>query len=278
MNPHLPEPLFKLGTTSFIFPDHILPNVLKLGKRFDEIELLLFESAPTEVLPTRNEIKQLAQLSRALDITYNIHLPIDISLTHPHALLRNQGIDRIKTVMDLCTGLNPSSFTLHLDYSEDNHLPDTVSAWKDRVFQSTKQLIASGMAPKKISVETLNYPFAYLDDIIESQELSVCLDIGHVIKYGFDLEKLFQQHHARIEIIHLHGVDFSIAGGKDHTALDRLSESHLQTIMSILGRFDKVVSLEVFNKTHLDSSLETLGRFFNKIPLPEKSSGPAQGA
>ncbi len=36
---------FRLGTTSFIYPDHYLPNVKMLGPYLNEIELLLFESA-----------------------------------------------------------------------------------------------------------------------------------------------------------------------------------------------------------------------------------------
>jgi hypothetical protein len=40
--------LFRLGTTSFIVPDHIIPNVMKLGYFFDEIELLVFESDPLD--------------------------------------------------------------------------------------------------------------------------------------------------------------------------------------------------------------------------------------
>jgi len=76
-----PDKPFKLGTTSFIFPDHIIPNVKKLGPFFDEIELLIFESQPAFVLPSKDEIKELLYLSQKHDLTYNIHLPIDVSLT-----------------------------------------------------------------------------------------------------------------------------------------------------------------------------------------------------
>ena len=51
------EKRFKLGTTSFIFPDHIIPNVRKLGAFFDEIELLVFESQPEDVLPSNEDVQ-----------------------------------------------------------------------------------------------------------------------------------------------------------------------------------------------------------------------------
>lgn len=76
-----PRP-FRLGTTSFIVPDHIIPNVIKLGPFFDEIELLVFESYPPEVLPSKTEVATLLSLARDLDLTYNIHLPTDVSLSH----------------------------------------------------------------------------------------------------------------------------------------------------------------------------------------------------
>ncbi|HAR34621.1 MAG TPA: sugar phosphate isomerase, partial [Desulfobacter sp.] len=64
---------FRLGTTSFIYPDHIIPNVKKIGAFFDEIELLVFESKPKEI-PSPDDVKELAGLSRDLNLTYNVHL------------------------------------------------------------------------------------------------------------------------------------------------------------------------------------------------------------
>lgn len=268
----LPDRRFKIGTTSFIYPDHIIPNVQKLGRMFDEIELLIFESDPPDVLPTRQEIEVLENLSRSLPVSYNVHLPVDVCLTHRREPVRRQGTDRTREVIDLCSRLNPSTYTLHLDYTEPDHLPDTITAWKDRAFQSMDQLVSSGIPPRTISIETLDYPFEYLDEIIESLGLSVCLDIGHVIKYGFDLEALFEKHRDRIEIIHLHGVAASINGIKDHISLDRLCENQIKRIWSLLEKFDRTVSIEVFNKTNLDGSMKTLGRFFKNLPLLEKVS------
>ena len=42
---------FKIGTTSFIYPDGYVQNVKMLAPYLDEIELILFESAPGS-LPT----------------------------------------------------------------------------------------------------------------------------------------------------------------------------------------------------------------------------------
>jgi hypothetical protein len=63
---------FKLGTTSFIYPDHYIPNVKMLGPYLDEIELLLFESLPADALPSKAVIAELSDLAREYDLTYNI--------------------------------------------------------------------------------------------------------------------------------------------------------------------------------------------------------------
>ncbi|MFN2437534.1 MAG: cobamide remodeling phosphodiesterase CbiR, partial [Desulfotignum sp.] len=101
------------AATSFIYPDHILPNVRKIGAQFDEIELLVFESIPKTVLPGKAEIAELAALSRDLDVGYNIHLPTDISLTHGALHHRQKAADTIARVVALCEPLAPSTHTLH---------------------------------------------------------------------------------------------------------------------------------------------------------------------
>jgi len=83
---------FKIGTTSYIYPDHIIPNVKMLAPYLDEIELLLFESN-LDNLPTSQEINELALLAEQFDLTYNVHLPIDISLTDIDPIARSKSVN-----------------------------------------------------------------------------------------------------------------------------------------------------------------------------------------
>ena len=72
---------FKICTTSFIYPDHYIPNVKMLGPYMDEIELLLFESQAVDSIPSNAVIAELGHLGREFDLSYNVHLPTDVSLT-----------------------------------------------------------------------------------------------------------------------------------------------------------------------------------------------------
>jgi len=267
----LPAKSFKLGTTSFIVPDHIIPNIKKLGPFFDEIELLVFESQPNEVLPSKDDIKELLHLSQKHDLTFNIHLPIDVSITHQLAKNRLKAGDVILKVMELFAPLMQTTYTLHLDMQKDINIKKSIAdqslikKWQDRVRQGLETFLPQVPNPEIISIETLDYPFDFVESFIEEFNLSVCLDAGHQIKYGYNLLQTFEKYKSKISIIHLHGVDFSQSKIKDHTSLDKLPEQYKNQVTTILNDYSDVVSLEVFNLENLNKSLIWLSKFFKDI-------------
>jgi len=269
-NSILPGKPFKLGTTSFIFPDHIIPNVKKLGLVFDEIELLVFESIPKEVLPSKDDVKELLYLSQKFDLTYNIHLPTDVSLTCESMEKRLKAIDTILRVMDLFAPLIPTTHTLHLDMppgiTHGLKNDQKLKSWVEKTRQSLDLLLSDISNPGIISIETLDYPFCFLETLVEEFNLSVCIDVGHQIKYGYNLLETYEKHKLRTSIIHLHGVEFFDQNIKDHTSLDKLPEQYFSQIQTILEKFTGVVSLEVFNLENLNRSLTVLAKLFRNIP------------
>jgi sugar phosphate isomerase/epimerase len=244
---------FKLGTTSFIYPDNYVPNVKMLGPYLDEIELLMFESA-AESLPSKQEIQSLSRLGEEFDLTYNVHLPVDVPLTDHNPSAARESAEAIQRVIDLAAPLSPSTYTLHLHYDEDSRDKASVEKWQETAYQNVSQLLDTGISPDIISIETLDYPFEWAEKIITDFNLSVCIDMGHLIIYGFDPEAVFDQYYHKISIIHLHGVE----KGRDHIALDRLPLEHMNIVIKILRRFTGVVSLEVFSYKNLTASLAFL--------------------
>ena len=248
---------FKIGTTSYIYPDHIIPNVKMLAPYLDEIELLLFESDP-DSLPTMQQINELALLAEQFDLTYNIHLPIDISLTDSDPLVRSRSVNIIKRIFDLTNVLTPSTYTLHLPCNETSFDGDELKIWQDFAADGIEKLIATGIQSQTISVETLAYPFEWIEEIIKAYKLSVCIDIGHLLANGFDVKKVFDKHSSNTSIIHLHGVE----NIKDHVSLNRLSLEQMDQIIGILKRYYGVVSLEVFSYENLTASLTFLEKYW----------------
>ena len=265
----LPDKPFKIGTTSFIFPDHIIPNVKKLGPFFDEIELLVFESQAAFVLPSKDDVKELLSLSQKHDLTYNIHLPTDVSLTCESLGKRQKARDTILKVMDLFESVTPTTHTLHLDMpgdiKKDMGNQGKLEKWIKNTRQGLEGLLKDIVNPSIISIETLDYPFPFIETLVEEFNLSVCIDAGHQIKYNYDLVQIFEKHKSRTSIIHLHGVEFFDDAIKDHTSLDKLPEKYLGQVQMILENFTGVVSLEVFNLENLNQSLSFLSKSFNNI-------------
>ena len=92
---HLP---FRLGTTSFIVPADLLTNVRFLAGRVRDIEVLLFEVDDGDnALPGPEVWVELAELARAHDLTYTIHLPLDLQLAGDDAL-RTGSLEKVRAI------------------------------------------------------------------------------------------------------------------------------------------------------------------------------------
>ena len=243
---------FDIGTTSFIYPDDYVPNVKMLGPYLENIELLLFESNYTGALPSKQIIRELADLAKDFNLTYNVHLPTDISISSWNPHQQRIAVDTIIRVAERVAPLNPTTLTLHVPYNETSLAEDDVKGWQERVIKNLTKILTNGTPGHLISIENLDYPLEFLVPVISELDLTICLDYGHLILHGDDIEKFFTTYSAKTAIIHLYGV----AKNHFHGALDQLSENLMTPIMRLLAKFNGIVSLEVFSYTHLDASLK----------------------
>jgi sugar phosphate isomerase/epimerase len=254
---------FYLGTTSFIYPDDYVPNVKMLGPYLDEIELLLFESLPNDALPSKAVIAELSHLARKYDLTYNIHLPTDVSISDEKPEKQQQAVDTLLSVIDHISPLSPTAYALHIPYNKKSFDNDTVKSWQGCVLKNLEKILAGGIAAESIAVETLGYRFDLLDGVIADLNLSICLDLGHLIVHGYHLTALFNKYADRTSMIHLHGVK----NGHDHLALNKLSDEFIEPVLDILKQFAGSVSLEVFSFDDLKTSLEFLENHWEKSKM-----------
>ncbi|WP_020586554.1 cobamide remodeling phosphodiesterase CbiR [Desulfobacter curvatus] len=257
---------FRLGTTSFIYPDHIIPNVKKIGLFFDEIELLVFESKPEAVIPSRDDVRELAELSRDLGLTYNVHLPTDINLSAPDMRLRRDAAETLKRVIERFSIAPVTSFTLHLEMDKPLPSKDGIKTWQKNARQGLELLVPALEDPTKIGVETLWYPPDLLKNLVHEFGLSVCADLGHHIKYGYGIPRTFKLFGPKINLIHLHGVDTRLEPPQDHVGLDKMEPDEFREIVNHLKSYTGTVCLEVFKLADLQGSLAALTQIFNGIP------------
>lgn len=249
---------FRISAPSFIYPASWMDNIQRLGPYLDEIELLFFDSAHSRDWPSPKEIETMARLAEKHAITYNVHLPTDISPGCLNEPLRQKAVDTLLGMYRLLEPLDPTTSILHLPTDGPLDNDRMRMAWQKRVEKSVMQLMTSGISPDKLSVETLDYPLEWAAPVIEKWDLRVCLDVGHLLIHGYDWREEFEKWSPRINMIHLHGV----SGNHDHISLDKLEDPLRSAILDQLASYSGTVSLEVFSFEALQKSLICLEQFF----------------
>lgn len=249
---------FRIAAPSFIYPAAWVPNIRLLGAYLDEIEILIFDSGNDADFPPSHDIDQMALLAKTYSLTYNVHLPIDISPGSPDPGLRQRAVKTLIRAVRLTEPLDPTACILHLPLDLPAAGKMELDCWRQRIETSVEAILLAGIPGKSLSVETLNYPLEWLEPVIESYDLAVCLDLGHLIIENIDWQSQYHRWAHRINMIHLHGV----RNQRDHDRLDALPASILNELPKVLKSFTGTVSMEVFSFENLKRSLAVLEALF----------------
>lgn len=256
------QPLLRIGTTSYIIADDILPNVRYLAPVVDDIELVLFESELMSNLPSKGDIEQLAMLAAEHDLTYTVHFPLDIHPGSSDSCLRSRCVSTLLSIIDLTRSLNVFGYVLHLTPEQFGPIPSLdVGRWHSCLDDTLQMLLEStDLNPRMFCIETLSYPFFYVQDLVERYDLGVTLDIGHIWLMGYDSAKAMDDLLQRTRICHLHGVK----EGQDHLGLDQGDASAIEAFLVRLAKqiemdgVERVLTLEVFSESAFQASLSLL--------------------
>ena len=244
---------FAIACPSFVHRAGYRDNVRALGDGVDEIQLLFFESRP-DAIPSAPLIRALADLAAQTKIGYQVHLPTDVHPGHPDPDERRRAANAWAAVIDRCVPLSPSTYTLHLSRNPLDCPSISHDQWLANLQDTIQGMLPPGFAPVRLTAETLDYPFDRIAPLIAATDLSVCMDIGHLMVHGEDIAAFYARWQSRITTIHLHGVD----GARDHLPLDRLPAHRMESILDILNSFTGTVTVEVYSHAALVASLATL--------------------
>jgi len=250
---------FRLGTTSYIYPANIAHNVIKLQDDIDDIELLFFEVEDESDLPDANGLVELRQIAEESDLTYTVHLPLDLFLGDFDETCRKHSVEKALKVIRGVESLQPFAFNAHFEKRNADHSPVTdIARWQENLRRSSETLANAFAQPELFSVEYLNYPFELIRDIIDSFNFSYVLDLGHLLLQGGDYMSYLKRYLDKTRVIHLHGV----AEDKDHLSLEKGDAGKLAAIFDFLQKkhYRNVLTLEIFNKRDLDESLRVVER------------------
>ena len=256
---------FRFGTTSYIIPADIIPNVEFLKDKVDDIELVLFESDEFSNLPSARDMQKLADIAEESALTYSVHLPLDVYFGHVDRCERERSVSKCLRIIELTANLPKSAFVVHFEagpkidvnsFSCDQH-----SLFIDALRDSSAMLLsATDELASMFCVENLNYPFDLVWPVVEEFALSVTLDVGHLEYYGFPTAYYLERYLQRARVLHMHGT----LNGKDHNSLSFMKPEALALVMNTLTKekaTGKVMTLEIFSEDDFYSSCQAMQQF-----------------
>lgn len=256
---------FRLGATSYIIEDDILPNVRYLADKVQDIELVLFEVDPTyHNLPSDTVVEELLSLAAENDLTYTVHLPLDLKLGAENEV-QDISLEKAQRVIECTRSLNPWAYVLHLDGREVKDNPDDIALarWRLRAARALEIVAAWAGGFSKLAVENLEgYPLDFIQPVLSQVPAGRCIDIGHLWLEGHDPLPYLDANLGQARVIHLHGID-----GRDHRSLASAPPAHLAAVIERLcaKSYQGVVTIEVFNERDFLTSLEALSPLQDKF-------------
>ena len=250
---------WRLGAPSYVLPAGVEENVRYLADKVDDIQLLFFESPSRSRLPHHIDVRQLHDLAAEHDISYTVHLPTDIRAGSDSVMVRKQAVQEVRDLMEELAPLSPLSFDLHL--AREGDIP--VQGWQENVDHFLcllKQEV--GSACNLLAIENIDYPITLVLPLVEEYGFSLCLDFGHALFHGEDMDLMLSAV-PKAAHIHYHG----IKEGRDHQALGKAQRETTVILGEHLHScgFKGVVTLEVYNREDLHDSLVQLDKDWHTL-------------
>jgi sugar phosphate isomerase/epimerase len=249
---------FRLGTTSYIIPDDILPNARYLADKVRDIELILFEvdDGPNN-LPSPEVIDELSLIGQQHDLTYTVHLPLDLKLGEAGSE-QDQSLVKAKRVIDCTRGLDPWAYVLHLDGRSVRTSTEEglIRHWQDQSLRALEIVSEWAGAAEKLAVENLEtYPLDFIQPVLDRIPVSRCVDIGHLWLDGHDPIPYIQAALPRTRVIHIHGI-----AERDHRSLAFMPHEKVSAVWNELihSNYEGVLTLEIFSEEDFISSLDVI--------------------
>jgi hypothetical protein len=97
----------------------------------DDIELVLFESKDLSQVPSAETVRELKQAAIYQDLTYTVHLPIDIHTGDAEENERRRAVETCRRTIDRLEPAEPFAYILHLACDQRGAKPSTdLARWQ----------------------------------------------------------------------------------------------------------------------------------------------------
>lgn len=245
---------FRIGTSSYIIPDDILPNVRFLKDKVKDIELVLFDIDEYCNIPDQEQSGELIRLAAEHGLSYTVHLPLNLNFSDSD---RDISIEKALKVINGTRSLNPHAYVCHLECKDiPRNEGESLSNWQDQRISAVNELYKLSGIRKELAIENLeSYPADWNEAVIRTCETHACLDIGHLFLRQEDPVPIMQKWLPLTRVVHLHGV-----GTRDHQSLAHVPKETIKMVIDELFRanYHGVVTLEVFNEVDFFESIDRI--------------------
>ena len=245
---------FRIGTSSYIIPDDILPNIRFLANKVKDIELVLFDIDEYCNIPDAVQAAELKELAKENDLSYTVHLPLDLNFSDRD---RDISIEKAMKVINGTRALDPMAYICHLECKDiPDQEGDALKDWQTQRIRAVNALAERSGIRSDFAIENLErYPIDWNEPVIRSCGTHATLDIGHLFLQGIDPVPVMRKWLPMTTVIHLHGV-----GTRDHQSLRHMSKEAVKAVIDELLRenYRGVVTLEIFNETDFNESMERI--------------------
>ena len=245
---------FRIGTSSYIIPDDILPNVRYLRDKVKDIELVLFDVDDYCNIPNKEQAAELKQLACENGLSYTVHLPLNLNFSDQD---RDISIEKALKVINGTRSLDPFAYVCHLECKDiPSEEGEALRNWQEQRIRAVKQLMEASGLGTELAIENLEtYPIDRNEPVISACGTHSCLDIGHLFLRNEDPVPVMREWLPRTSVVHLHGV-----GSRDHQSLTHMPKELIQTVLRELFRADYrgVVTLEVFSEADFSGSMDMI--------------------
>jgi sugar phosphate isomerase/epimerase len=185
-------------------------NLIELG---GDLSLFL----PHTFMPPA--ILKLAQLKEERGLSYTVHLPLwSVEPSTPLGSVRQGSVKAMIDAIQATEVLEPEIYVMHATGAlaaefYRMRIPETARALLLRQFQNGSReslrsiLRETGLAPRKLAIETIEFPLDLTLELADELDLSICFDTGHILAGFSGAEDFFSALESclpRLGEVHLH--------------------------------------------------------------------------
>lgn len=165
-------------------------------------------------------LRRLQELKETRGVHYTVHLPLwSLDPSSPVEGIRRASVDLLADAVFRLAPLQPEVYVLHIagplasEFFTSPAIPEAVRGALMRRFQqqaarSLEELLRrTGLSPRSLAVETIQFPLELTLELAEAFDLAVCLDTGHVASQQpgpHPFQEALERCLPRLAEIHLH--------------------------------------------------------------------------